>query len=1031
VAEFGLQEALEAAAKAASEAKVVRPAEQALAARAAKAAPPAAAPTVPSAVTPPIEPTPGSVVAPQLNPSEPPSNLPPPAPDPTAAVPTPPAVAPQAADAAPAPVAPESATESPVAPPAPPLAPGEVAPGNQIAPIPAPPPPGLTDVQTSARRFLTAEMGDFNGKLDLTHLPNVDTINAPDKLKAALLQVADDNKDAIEASRGPAANNNEMASLAEDLSINQDVLKQKFDAEFGPENADNGVQRRAIVRAARLTVVNELGTVAAIGDKLLNGAATSADVVAYQQHMEALSSWMTNLASPTAEAGRDLQALSVPVGLPPAVMDHIAQIIKQNNPNMQVTAQAIKNAISPSGVADIVHGTNFYGRLAIAGRSLLTRTLINGILSGPTFLRVIVGNSTNLLKHVVDPISALAVRKAANAVNSLYSLGANNGMFGMASHWGTYPSPDENITMNDVMAHMHGLIAAQADAFRLAGRVMLTGQSLDGVMRFDPTEMASARNIDPKLGSTLSILPEWQGTWYGALAKGIDRFVDFPGQRMIGSIDEYDKTLGYRMWLQMMQTKEVGNRLREGTLRPGDAGAIMKDLMEHPSPEMQQAAEAYGHRISFQTPFAPGSPGAAVSDFVHNKIPQIQWIMPFFRTLTNIFKQGVGESTLLGEFRARYRKQLADPGFEGELARGRLATGIAFTTMVAWMVIHDRYAGDPPKDARERQIWELDGRTPNSIRIPSLTGGRDSWYSCAWLEPWATTAGITADIIRLKAYLSGYGEDRTLMTHSQMLDDAAEHVVASAVQMVGDKSMMQGPAAFAEMYNDPQRGFNTWKNKLLASMVPYSGFTKMIRNFQDPYLRQAKTLVETVENNLPTIFGGFGSKSLPARPDVFGEPRKTATGNSLLGPLTPMPASVDKSDPVTDEIQRLSDAQRVIAINMPDHRISLTADGKGLQGGSGMMLKPDQYTDLVRLARHDPVFNNGTMTFKQRLEQLMNGGLYTDPRTTDAMRIELLGNVQHEADKRGRIMLYNNNISFQQDYTAWDANVKRLKYPGK
>ena len=1013
-----MQEALEAALKAANKAEVMRPAERELAARAAKAAPSAAAPAVPAAAPPPIEPPPGAIQAPQLNPSEPPTALPAAAAapvDPAAAVPAGPDKAPQIADSTPpAPGASPAVTEPPAETPPPPQVPGEVAPGNVIAPMAPPEPAGLTDVQTQARRFLTANMGDFNGRLDLTHLPNVDTINAPEKLKAALLQVADDNKDAIEAARGPTANNDQMMQLAQELSINQDVLKQKFDAEFGPENAENGVQRRAIVGAARLTVMNELGTSAAIGDKLINGTATSADIIAWQQHTQALASWQANLSSPVAEAGRDLQALSVPVGLHPAVMDQIADIIKRNNPNIIDTAKAIKNTLSPGGMANIIHGTNFLGRLGIAGRSLLTRTLINGMLSGPTFLKIIVGNQANLLKHQMDLFSAAFLR----------------GTFDFASRLGGYPTSEEGVQMSDAMAHLHGLIAAQADAFRLAGRVMLTGQSLDGVMRFNPSEMASARNIDPKLGATLSIMPEWQNTWFHSIARGIDTFIDFPGQRLIGSIDEYDKTLGYRAWLQMMTLKEVGARLRSGKLQPGDAESITQSLVENPSPEMEQAAEAYGHRISFQTPFPPGGPGEAISDLVRNKVPQIQWIMPFFRTLTNIFKQGVGESTILGQFRATYRRQILDPGFEGDLARGRLATGTAFATIVAWMAIHDMITGDPPKDPRERQIWQLDNRTPNSIRIPSTDGSPDTWHNMSWLEPWSTVASLTADIVRLKSYFARYDETTTLKTASQRLDDAVNHLVASIVQMVGDKSLMQGPAAFAEMYNDPQRGFTTWKNKLLSSFVPYSGLTRMIRNMQDPYLRQAHTLIETVENNMPTLFGGWGSKALPARPDVFGDDRKTPTGNSLLGPLTPMPGSPDKSDEVTDEIQRVSEATRQIVITMPSHRMHLHADGKGLEEGSGMQLEPAYQNDLARLARHDPVFPDGK-TFREKLLEVMHSGVYTDPKTSDALRVEMLGNVQHQADRAGRVALYNQNKDFQHDMDMYDANVKRLKYPGK
>ena len=55
-------------------------------------------------------------------------------------------------------------------------------------------------------------------------------------------------------------------------------------------------------------------------------------------------------------------------------------------------------------------------------------------------------------------------------------------MYGLAARLGRFPTADEGVQISDAIAHMHGVISGGADALRVAGRVIKTGQSLDSVM---------------------------------------------------------------------------------------------------------------------------------------------------------------------------------------------------------------------------------------------------------------------------------------------------------------------------------------------------------------------------------------------------------------------------------------------------------------------------------------------------------------------------------------------------------------------
>jgi hypothetical protein len=850
-------------------------------------------------------------------------------------------------------------------------------------------------------------MGDFAGKLDLTHMPNVDVMAAPDQFKAAILKVADDNKDVIMAARGTAMPHAEMIGLAQDLAVNTDTLQQTFDREFGPvADTAAGNQRRVVITAARIVEQNAAGTMLALSDAVADGTASSAHIVDFMKNMQAIADWRTRLASGSAEWGRNLNALGAHVGpgLPPEVMDHIAGIIKQNNPDLQAVAQAVKLAGTPSGIATIIHGSLAYRALIKAPWTLLQRTFINGILSGPgTWAKIIVGNNLNLALNDFDLVAA----------------GVGRGMTGLAARVGGWPTAAEGAQLSDAMAHVHGVISGGADALRIAGRVMKTGQSLDGIMRsqedFGKNTLVSGQN---------PILPELRDSYFGGIARVVDTLVDLPGSRVIAPIDSFTQTLGYRGYQTMMALKEVRARITAGTIKPGDAEQAMVELMTNPSPELQQASEAWAHRMTFQSPFPEGGAMEAFSN-VLNKAPALRFIFPFMRTATNIFKQSLIERTPLAVFSSRLRNQIAAGGFEGDLAKARIATGTAAISMWAWMAIHDRITGDAPKDSKERALWALDGRTANSVRVTDSTTGKDTWHDYSWLEPIATVASATADAVKLMSILHR-NDDNSMMEQKDQLDDAIAHIAASVIQNTGNKTFMQGAAQFSEMYNDPQRFFKMWGQQIGASLVPYSGATKFIRNTQDPFMRQAYTLMDKIKNDLPTGFGVKGSKTLPASLDVFGQPRMHRGGNAILGPLNPLPGSESTKDPVTDEIQSIMEQTRTTPITMPSHRIAMLGSGKGLQDGTGMQLTPAEYNEYTSMSRSDPVKEFGGLSFKDRLEQKINTPVYQ--QASPAARSAFLEQIKNQADRNGRERLFSENKEFAQRLMDWTAEANRKKF---
>ncbi len=1034
--DFGLTDALAAALKGAKEASVMRPAERMLAegsantaadagAGAAAAAGAARAPAVAPPVMRPIR-----VQAPNIDPSLPPQDIPTPPPEAAAASPgavpapqpvaaatvaaTPPSALPRGStgvldDSALPSTQPPGPKSSPTAVPGvlDPAATGTGGPipnASKLSPPPRPQAGEPTPLQAKAQRFVTANLSDFPAdKLNMSHMPNVETMSSPDGIKASILQIADDNKDAINAARralGPdgkptVISDQQMTGLAQDLALNSDTVKQVLGRELGTQ-----LERPETVLAARMVEQNMMGTLFGLAGKVADGTATPEEVIQFEQHARLVESYRTQLSGAGAEQGRGLRAMGIPVGLPPEVADHVAQVIRQNNPDQQAMAQAIKLAGTPGGIANIVHGTSLVGRIRKASFNLLQRIFVNGILSGPpTWAKIFIGNNFNLALNTAD----------------IYAAGIGRGLYGLATRLGDFPSAAEGAHISDAFAHVHGVISGGADALRVAGRVLRTGQSMDGILRSQEGAMSTK--------GTLAYLPELEGSYWGSIAKTIDNIIDAPGSRIIAGEDDLTKTLGFRGYLHMMTLKEIRARLTAGTLKPGDAEQIAREMVENPSQEMEQAAEAWGHRMTFQTPL--GETGKQFQGLIQ-KAPALRFIFPFMRTATNIFKQSLIERTPLAIFSGRILRTLAEGGFEADLAKSRIATGTAIGSMLAWMAIHDRITGSAPKDPKERGEWSMDGRQPYSVRYTDPVTGKEAWRSYQDFEPMASVAGAVADAVNLQSYIEREDSGDSLMPHSDMLNDAIANIMASIVTNTGNKTYLQGAAKFSEMYNDPKRAFQMWADEMGAAMVPFSGATKFLRNEQDPYMRQAFSLMDKIRDQLPTIPGVKGSKTLMPRLDVFGNAIPHYAGNSILGPLNPMPAQTIRHDPVADELQAVMAFTHVVPVTMPAHQLALLGNGRGLQDGEGMRLTPNEYYEYTKYARHDRIFDGGKLNFHDKLQQVINSSLYQ--ASTPAERVVLLEQIKNQADKIGRARLFKEDPDFRERMLEWTAEKNQLKY---
>jgi hypothetical protein len=273
----------------------------------------------------------------------------------------------------------------------------------------------------------------------------------------------------------------------------------------------------------------------------------------------------------------------------------------------------------------------------------------------------------------------------------------------------------------------------------------------------------------------------------------------------------------------------------------------------------------------------------------------------------------------------------------------------------------------------------------------------------------ASVLGATADATTILSHMQP--DTETYKDDSQLAYSAASAIVAGTMNNTGNKAFMQGLAQFIDMLSDPTTKFPAWIKQITPGLVtPFSGALKDIRNISDPYLREAWTINDKIKDGLP----GY-SKDLPYRLGLFGAIREKPAG-SLLGAMSVIPESMQQNNSVVREMQHLVDQTNKVPSTMPS---------RSVDGGAPMPLTAREYSKFVDIARGQPIFEGGTVNYHDRLLDLIDSDVYKE--ATPLTRVELMKQVQQQADQLGRIELENQDAAYAERLANWLLKVARLK----
>ena len=841
------------------------------------------------------------------------------------------------------------------------------APGAPV--VPATQPPSMLDtlppraISASPKTVSSLDFGAYN--LDETFQTNFDTITTTDEVKAVIADTASRNAGRIDEARRGAITNDQLKVLSAELDIREDIVRAVMERESG------GALNAETIFGARQVLNSSAKRIYDLGKKITVGQADDLERLQFRRQMMWHADFQTQFMGARAETGRALNAFSIPADT--GNIDFAAMRDLVENMNGYDTDRLARLAVLTDGnTKSVTQAARKYTQSKAAG--VVNELFINSILSGPA-------------THIV------------NTTGSVLFQGMNIIETAWAARIGRFLPGNEHAQAGEASALLHGTIGAYRDGLKLAGVTMRNGIPLDDVVKF---EGLSRRSISAQGLLSAEQLDTPIGRFSGALIDSVGAVVRAPTERVMAPTDELFKTLAYRAELQRLALRHVSDQLvNTPNMDVATAEQMAREFMEDAPLSAQQASTDYARYVTFQN--ALGPTGQKWQLAIRNT-PGGFLIAPFVRTPVNLFKAGILDRSPLGFFSKRFRDTMRAGGRERDMMLARLSMGTATSAVVASYAAEGLITGGGPQNPEQRRLLEATGWRPYSIKVTNPVTGAVSYNSYARLEPLAFVIGATADAVEISAYINadadGMENEDSFVLHS------AAAIITGIANNTTSKTFVKGIVDFSELMSDPARYMEGWSRNAASGLVPYSSFRAEAGQLQDPYLREAWTVLDQlkIRSGIP----GY-SEDAPVSRDVFGQPRRQAEG-LILGTMSPFPVSRAKDDLIINEVVDVMQTSHTVPVTMPGKRID------------GMRLRAEEYERLVVMSRLEPAPNG--LTFKDALGRIMTSSTYL--QATADYKSELIRDVQERYDAVARRRLEQEDPGFLLRLTRHRENDNRM-----
>lgn len=334
------------------------------------------------------------------------------------------------------------------------------------------------------------------------------------------------------------------------------------------------------------------------------------------------------------------------------------------------------------------------------------------------------------------------------------------------------------------------------------------------------------------------------------------------------------------------------------------------------------------------------------------------------------------------------------------LSEGLAQSSVGTGTMYLGMKLReaDLMTGSYPDDPKERELWKLEGKQENSIKV----GGK--WLSFNYTSPVGQILAVGGKIADSK---KGGGS-----TSEQLIAG-----IGAIPNTVTQQSFLQGVQGVQDAIADPEkRGYKFVKSQA-SSVVPtlLSDSAKAT----DPYQRQSSNIKEAVQAKIPGL-----SKQLLPKQDPFGNPleRQSSALDQLINPFRP--SKIKPADSLTTELRRLQDAKYGVMPNSTDKQLEFGSKKDGSK--QTINLTPKQLYDknnqvgqIVQKKWNEIISTPEYAKMSNYEKQQALGNVLEDANA--------LGKAQYAADNQPALLDEQKLTKRQVNLATQDDNAQYLK----
>jgi len=434
----------------------------------------------------------------------------------------------------------------------------------------------------------------------------------------------------------------------------------------------------------------------------------------------------------------------------------------------------------------------------------------------------------------------------------------------------------------------------------------------------------------------------------------------------------------YKPFYRAAYRVEEANQRRLAEAQFGNDSKAVEAYMN--SPKAIKEMTDYAAQFAMQNQTAPGQLTQMIQHFKPGGVPIGQWIAPFSRIPAALGVKGMVDYTPIGTARAVYQlgKAVSGKGFDQRKFSESLSKstigGTGLVALGGLLMANGRMTLQEPSDAKEKALWNAEGKQRNSIKIG------DKWVTLNAFGPVGIALGVGGAFQR--ALHGGAGGE-----------SAIPEAIGAGAKLIADQPYMKGVTGVGNVLQDPVRYAGSYVQNSVTSLIP-AGVQQIARGTDTT----ARTYPDTMGNAIKAGLPG-ARETLPVQRNIYGDPMQGSGRSGVIGgiigtvnPFYPMQAQ-NQGEPGISELQRLYDAlgsSDAPHIAQPDRNFTIN--------GNKIKVSNDQLSQFI--AQSGPTIKVGLNNLvkdpayqqlnDQQKADLINSQVITPAR--DAQQVTEFGN---------------------------------------